>query len=82
MVEGARSIEMPTFDNNNGRLMEYGGGASIIDGNVRDGKRQSDVFERAFQFVDESSEMVWESSNSLAEKYPSPALFMDRAESQ
>jgi len=28
-VEGARSIGMPTFDSNNGRLMEDGGGASI-----------------------------------------------------
>src|SRR5246500_1837102 len=41
MVEGARSIGMPTFDSNNGRLMEDGGGASIIDVNVRDGKRLS-----------------------------------------
>jgi choline dehydrogenase len=39
MVEGARSIGMPTFDSNNGRLMEDGGGASIIDVNVRDRKR-------------------------------------------
>jgi hypothetical protein len=44
--------------------------------------RAADVLERAFQFVDESSEMVWETSNSLAEKYPSPALLMDRTESQ
>src|ERR1700728_5283272 len=41
MVEGARAIGMPTFDSNNRRLMEAGGGASIIDVNVRDGKRQS-----------------------------------------
>ncbi|MCU1259182.1 MAG: oxidoreductase [Bryobacterales bacterium] len=41
MVEGARSIGMPTFDSNNGRLMEGGGGASIIDVRVRDGKRLS-----------------------------------------
>src|ERR1700722_13471424 len=41
MVEAARSIGMPTFDSNNGRLMEGGGGASVIDVNVRDGKRQS-----------------------------------------
>src|SRR2546429_4673235 len=41
MVEGARSIGMPTFDSNNGRLMEDGGGASIIDVRARDGKRLS-----------------------------------------
>src|SRR3984957_13870958 len=41
MVEGARSIGMPTFDSNNGRLMEGGGGASIIDVRARDGKRLS-----------------------------------------
>ena len=41
MVEGARSIAMPTFDSNNGRMMEGDGGASIIDVNVRDGKRLS-----------------------------------------
>src|SRR5260370_32868832 len=41
MVEAARSIGMPSFDSNNGRLMEGGGGASIIDVNVRDGKRLS-----------------------------------------
>ena len=45
MVEGARSIGMPTFDSNNGRLMEDGGGASIIDLNVRHGKRLSVFFE-------------------------------------
>jgi choline dehydrogenase-like flavoprotein len=34
MVEGARSIGMPIFDSNNGRLMEDGGGASR-DGSAR-----------------------------------------------
>jgi choline dehydrogenase len=41
MVEGARSIGMPTFDSNTGRLMEDGGGASLIDVRARDGKRLS-----------------------------------------
>ena len=41
MVEGARSIGMPAFDSNNGRLMEGGGGAAILDLRVRDGKRLS-----------------------------------------
>src|SRR6267378_2400229 len=38
MVEGARSIGMPTFDSNNGALMEGNGGASLIDLRLRDGK--------------------------------------------
>ena len=41
MVEGARSIGIPTFENPNGRMMEGVGGASISDSNTRDGKRQS-----------------------------------------
>ena len=31
MVEGARSIGIPTFESNNGRMMEGDGGASILD---------------------------------------------------
>src|SRR6202795_994412 len=31
MVEAARSIGMPTFDSNNGRLMEGNGGGTIVD---------------------------------------------------
>jgi choline dehydrogenase len=41
MLEGARSIGIPTFENQNGRMMEGEGGASIIDVRARDGKRQS-----------------------------------------
>jgi len=52
MVEGARSIGMPTFDSNNGSLMEDGGGASIIDVNVRDGKRLSVFRSYAFPYMD------------------------------
>jgi choline dehydrogenase len=52
MVEGARSIGMPTFDSNNGRLMEDGGGASLIDVNVRDGKRQSVFRSYVFPYMD------------------------------
>jgi choline dehydrogenase len=52
MVEGARSIGMPTFDSNNGRLMEGAGGASIIDMNVRDGKRQSVFRSYVFPYMD------------------------------
>jgi choline dehydrogenase len=52
MVEGVRSIGMPTFDSNNGRMMEGGGGASIIDMNVRDGKRQSTFRSYVFPYMD------------------------------
>ena len=41
MVEGARSIGIPTFESNNGHVTEGHGGASILDLRVRDGKRLS-----------------------------------------
>jgi len=41
MVEGARSVGIPTFENHNGRMMEDGGGAALLDLLVRDGKRRS-----------------------------------------
>jgi len=41
MVEGARSIGIPTFDHHNGRMMEGDGGAAIFDLRVRDGQRLS-----------------------------------------
>src|SRR5580658_7056551 len=52
MVEGARSIGMPAFDSNNGRLMEGDGGASILDLRVRDGKRLSVFRTYAFPYMD------------------------------
>jgi choline dehydrogenase len=52
MVEGARSIGMPTFDSNNGRLMEGEGGASILDLRVRDGKRLSAFRTYVFPYMD------------------------------
>src|ERR1700722_16303854 len=41
MVEAARSVGIPTFQSQNGLMMEGGGGASIIDLRTRAGKRQS-----------------------------------------
>src|SRR5882762_5341166 len=41
MVEGARSAGIPTFESHNGRMMESGGGASIQDVRIRNGKRLS-----------------------------------------
>ncbi len=52
MVEAARPIGMPTFDSNNGRLMEGTGGASISDLRVRDGKRLSVFRTYAFPYMD------------------------------
>jgi choline dehydrogenase len=48
MLEGARSVGIPTFESHNGRMMEGEGGTSIFDVLVRDGKRLS-VF-RAYTF--------------------------------
>jgi choline dehydrogenase len=52
IVEAARAIGMPTFDSNNGRLMEAGGGVSILDLRVRDGKRLSVFRTYAFPYMD------------------------------
>jgi choline dehydrogenase len=48
MLEGTRSVGIPTFENQNGRMMESAGGSSILDVRFRDGKRQS-VF-RSYTF--------------------------------
>jgi len=45
---GIRSLGIPIFENQNGRIMEADGGASVADMRIRDGKRQS-VF-RAYVF--------------------------------
>jgi choline dehydrogenase len=52
MVEGARSIGIPTFDNHNGRMMEGEGGASIIELRVRDGRRKSVFRTHTFPYMD------------------------------
>jgi choline dehydrogenase len=41
MLEAARSVGIPTFETNNGRMMESDGGAAIFDVIARAGKRQS-----------------------------------------
>jgi choline dehydrogenase len=41
LYEGIRSIGIPIFENQNGRIMEADGGASGADMRIRDGKRQS-----------------------------------------
>ena len=52
MVEGARSVGLPTFENQNGRMMEGEGGASIFDLLIRDGKRQSMLRSYTFPYMD------------------------------
>jgi Family of unknown function (DUF6444)/GMC oxidoreductase len=41
MLEGACSVGIPTFENQNGRMMEGEGGCSILDVRLRSGRRQS-----------------------------------------
>ena len=52
MVEAARSVGIPTFENHNGRMMEGHGGAAILDLIVRDGKRQSVFHSYVFPYMD------------------------------
>jgi choline dehydrogenase len=52
MLEGCRSLGIPTYENQNGRMMEGVGGASIVDIRVRDGKRQSVFRSYVFPYID------------------------------
>jgi choline dehydrogenase len=52
MLEGARSVGIPTFENQNGRMMEGAGGSSILDLRLRNGKRQSVFRSYTFPYMD------------------------------
>src|SRR5229473_6264137 len=52
MVEGAASVGIPTFENQNGRMMEAAAGCSIMDVRVRDGMRQSVFRSYVFPYMD------------------------------
>src|SRR5467141_4325473 len=52
MLEGTRSVGIPTFENQNGRMMEGAGGCSFFDLRVRDGKRQSVFRSYTFPYMD------------------------------
>jgi choline dehydrogenase len=52
MLEGANSVGIPTFENQNGRMMEGAGGSSILDVRLRDGKRQSVFRSYTFPYMD------------------------------
>jgi choline dehydrogenase-like flavoprotein len=52
MVEGARSVGIPTFESHNGRMMEGDGGASLLELRLRNGKRQSVFRSYIFPYMD------------------------------
>jgi choline dehydrogenase len=52
MFEGTRSVGIPTFENQNGRMMESAGGCSFLDVRLRDGKRQSVFRSYTFPYMD------------------------------
>jgi choline dehydrogenase len=52
MLEAARSVGIPTFENQNGRMMESAGGASILDLRARNGYRQSVFRSYVFPYLD------------------------------
>jgi choline dehydrogenase len=52
MVEAARSLGIPAFDDQNGLMMEGEGGAAIANLRVRDGLRQSVFRSYAFPSID------------------------------
>src|SRR5208283_4123836 len=52
MVEGARTIGIPAYENQNGRMMEGDGGAAIADVRTCDGKRQSVFRSYVFPLMD------------------------------
>jgi choline dehydrogenase len=51
-LEGARSVGIPTFENQNGRIMERDGGASIMDLRARNGIRQSVFRSYVYPYMD------------------------------
>jgi choline dehydrogenase len=51
-LEAARSVGIPSFENQNGRMMEGKGGASITDIRARNGYRQSVFRSYVFPYLD------------------------------
>jgi choline dehydrogenase len=52
MLEAARSLSIPTFDDQNGEMMEGEGGASITNLRIRDGRRLSVFRTYAYPYMD------------------------------
>src|SRR5215813_4752563 len=53
LFEGIRSLGIETFENQNGRIMEADGGASVADMCMRNGKRQSFFRSYVFRHMDQ-----------------------------
>jgi choline dehydrogenase len=58
MLKGCQSLGIPVCENQNGRMMEGEGGASIVDIRVRDGKRQSVFRSYVFPYIDRPNLMI------------------------
>jgi choline dehydrogenase len=54
-LEGARSVGIPAFENQNGRMMEADAGASIVDLRARNGIRQSVFRSYVYPYMDRSN---------------------------
>jgi choline dehydrogenase-like flavoprotein len=52
LFEGIGWVGIPIFENQNGRMMEADGGASVPDMRIRDGKRQSVFRSYVFPYMD------------------------------
>jgi choline dehydrogenase-like flavoprotein len=52
MLEAVRSLGIPTFDDQNGEMMEGGGGAAIANVRIRDGRRLSVFRTYAYPYMD------------------------------
>jgi choline dehydrogenase len=52
LFDGISSLGLPIYENQNGRMMEADGGASIPDMRIRDGKRQSVFRSYVFPYMD------------------------------
>jgi choline dehydrogenase len=52
LFDGTRSVGIPTFENQNGRMMEGAGGSSILDVRLREGRRQSVFRSYTFPYMD------------------------------
>jgi choline dehydrogenase len=55
MLEAARSIGIPTFDDQNGEMMEGEGGASIANLRIRDGQRLSIFRTYTYPYMDRNN---------------------------
>ena len=52
LFEGARSVGIPSFENLNGHMMECGGGCSLTERIIRDGRRLSVFRSYTFPYMD------------------------------